>query len=154
MGGSALTDASRQVPTGAPGEGIPDTYVPFRNAQILALGVAWAEVLGATAVFLGAVEEDSSGYPDCRAEFFTAFARVVETGTRPETRVSVRTPLLHASKAEIVRRGLALGAPLHLTWSCYVGDDVACGVCESCHLRLGGFAAAGRADPLPYAGKA
>lgn len=151
IGGSALTDASREVAHGEPGDGIPDTYVPFRNAQILALAVAWAEVLEASAVYLGAVQEDSSGYPDCREAFFDAFSRAVEEGTRPATRIAIRTPLLHSSKADIVRRGLALDAPLHLSWSCYTGDAVACGDCESCFLRRRGFAAAGVEDPIPYA---
>ncbi len=151
IGGSALTDPSLEVPDASAGSSaIPVTYVPFRNAQILALGCAWAEAIGAEAVYLGAVEEDSSGYPDCREDFFSAFQRVVDEGTRPETRIEIRTPLLHRTKGEIVRRGLELAAPLHLSWSCYSESEEACGVCESCRLRLKGFAEAGAVDPIPY----
>lgn len=155
IGGSALTDLSIDVPTGepgeGPGEGIPITYVPFRNGQILAVACAWAEALDFDAVYIGAVEEDSSGYPDCRAAFFEAFARAVDVGTRPDTRIRIETPVLDLDKAGIVRRGLELDAPLHLTWSCYQDDDAACGVCESCRLRLRGFERAGERDPIRYA---
>lgn len=150
IGASALTDPSLDVPRGLPGPDIPITYVPFRNGQILALACAWAEALGASSVALGAVQEDSSGYPDCREEFFRAFEAAVDRGTRPGTQLRIVTPLLHASKGEIVRRGLDLKAPLHLTWSCYVEEDRACGECESCRLRRKGFADAGVEDPLPY----
>jgi len=151
IGGSALTDDRIDVPTDEPGEGIPITYVPFRNGQILAVACAWAEALSFDAVFIGAVEEDSSGYPDCRAAFFEAFGRAVDAGTRPETRIRIETPVLHLDKQGIVERGIALDAPLQLTWSCYQDDLVACGVCESCRLRRRGFARAGRVDPIPYA---
>jgi 7-cyano-7-deazaguanine synthase len=152
IGGSSLVDPTKPVESGLPaGGGIPSTYVPFRNAHLLAIAVSWAEVIGARAVFVGAVEEDSSGYPDCREEFYRRFQAVVDTGTRPDARIAIRTPLIRLTKADIVRRGTELGAPLHLTWSCYVGEDVACGRCESCLLRLRGFARAGLADPLPYA---
>ena len=152
VGGSALTDPSRDaVRARGPGSAIPDTYVPFRNTQLLSMAVSWAEVLGARSVYIGAVQEDSSGYPDCREEYYAAFNRLVELGTRPETRIEVITPLIHLGKDEIVREGLRLGAPLHLTWSCYTGQDVACGRCESCLLRLKGFDAAGVRDPIPYA---
>ncbi len=152
VGGSALTDPSRDaVRARGPVSAIPDTYVPFRNTQLLSMAVSWAEVLGAHSVYIGAVQEDSSGYPDCREEYYAAFNRLVELGTRPETRIEVITPLIHLGKDEIVREGLRLGAPLHLTWSCYTGQDVACGRCESCLLRLKGFDAAGVRDPIPYA---
>jgi 7-cyano-7-deazaguanine synthase len=153
IGGSSLTDASRDVETGDPEPtgGIPSTYVPFRNAHMLAIGVSWAEVLGAGALFIGAVEEDSSGYPDCRESFYRAFQRAIDEGTRPDTRLVIHTPLIHLDKAAIVRRGLELEAPLHLTWSCYVQEDRACGRCESCRLRLRGFQRAGVSDPIPYA---
>lgn len=151
IGGSALTDAAIDVPSQAADTGVPITYVPFRNAQILSLACAWAEILGAPRVYLGAVEEDSSGYPDCREEFFQAFERAVDLGTRPETKLEIVTPLLHQTKSEIVARGMELQAPLHLTWSCYSQQDLACGVCESCRLRLKGFEGAGIEDPLPYA---
>ncbi|MHB8079981.1 MAG: 7-cyano-7-deazaguanine synthase QueC [Candidatus Krumholzibacteriia bacterium] len=152
IGGSSLVDPDLPVEEGLPaGGGVPSTYVPFRNANLLAIGVSWAEVLGARALFIGAVEADSSGYPDCRAEFYRAFQGAVDAGTRPETRITIHTPLIRLSKADIVRRGRELGAPLHLTWSCYTGQELACGRCESCLLRLRGFAAAGLTDPVPYA---
>ncbi|OGW17386.1 MAG: 7-cyano-7-deazaguanine synthase QueC, partial [Nitrospirae bacterium GWC1_57_7] len=118
---------------------IPNTYVPFRNAHLLSIAVSWAEVIGAVKIFIGAVEEDSSGYPDCRESFYQAFNKVVEIGTRPETRIEIITPLIHLKKSDIVRKGIALKAPLHLTWSCYQNSDKACGRCESCSLRLKGF---------------
>ena len=155
IGGSALTDATLPVAKGLPdpdaGHGeVPLTYVPFRNAHILSVGVSWAEVIGARALFIGAVQEDSSGYPDCRESFYVQFGRAVDEGTRPETRIAIETPLIHLSKAQIVARGRELGVPLELTWSCYCEEDLACGECESCRLRLRGFAGAGVTDPLPY----
>ena len=155
IGGSALTDASIEVPDAdlvAAQQGqIPVTYVPFRNAHFLAAAVSWAEVLGAEKVFIGAVEQDSSGYPDCRPAYYQAFEKVIDLGTRPETHVVIETPLIGSSKAEIVRRGLALGAPLDLTWSCYRSSQEACGVCDSCALRRRAFEQAGVADPVRYA---
>jgi 7-cyano-7-deazaguanine synthase len=151
IGGSSLTDLSRAVPTEAvEPPGIPSTYVPFRNTNLLAAAVAWAEVLKATAVFLGANVLDNPGYPDCRPEYFQAFNRVIALGTRPETHINIHTPLIDLDKAGIVRLGLELGAPLDLTWSCYQDDVRACGQCSSCRLRLKGFAAAGLSDPIPY----
>ncbi len=151
IGGSALTDASRDaVEARRPGSAVPDTYVPFRNTHLLALAVSWGEVLGARRVYIGAVEEDSSGYPDCRREYYEAFNRLVRVGTRPETTLVVETPLIRMTKGQIVKEGLRLGAPFHLTWSCYTESEVACGRCESCRLRLKGFAEAGAKDPLPY----
>ena len=151
IGGSALTDRSRDaVRARHTGSTIPDTYVPFRNTHLLAIAVSWAEVIGARKVVIGAVEEDSSGYPDCREEYFEAFNRLVRVGTRPETQVEVVTPLIHMGKADIVREGVRLEAPLHLTWSCYTESDTACGRCESCTLRLKGFREAGRRDPVAY----
>ena len=152
IGGSSLVDESLTVESGLPqeGQGVPSTYVPFRNAHIMCVGVSWAEVIGATALYIGAVQEDGSGYPDCRQVFYDKFAAAVDEGTRPETRIKIMTPLIRLNKAQIVRRGLDLGAPLHLTWSCYTESEAACGVCESCRLRLRGFAAAGETDPIPY----
>jgi 7-cyano-7-deazaguanine synthase len=151
IGGSALTDPGIPLPEGdLDRKDIPASYVPFRNAHLLAAAVSWAEVLGASAVYVGFVEEDSSGYPDCREAFLQAFERAADLGTRPTTRLSLRAPLIHLSKADIVRRGMALGAPLHLTWSCYQGEQAACGRCDSCLLRLRGFAQAGFQDPIPY----
>jgi 7-cyano-7-deazaguanine synthase len=151
IGGSALTDAALDVPeAGAQiGHDIPVTYVPFRNAHFLAAAVSWAEVLDAEKVYIGAVEQDSSGYPDCRPAYYEAFNQVIRTGTR-EGRITVLTPLIHMKKADIVRLGLELGAPFDLTWSCYSRQDRACGVCESCVLRLRAFEAAGVRDPIPY----
>ncbi|MFQ5718845.1 MAG: 7-cyano-7-deazaguanine synthase QueC [Acidobacteriota bacterium] len=151
IGGSALTDPGIPVPDASPAsETIPVTYVPFRNANLLAAAVSWAEALGAEAVIIGAVEEDSSGYPDCRQAFCDAFARAVDEGTRPTTHVRLLTPVIHASKAEIVRSGVALGLPFHLTWSCYRSESVPCRRCDSCRLRREGFAGAGVDDPLDH----
>lgn len=151
IGGSALTDPSLELPEGEVDRpGIPVSYVPFRNANLLAIATSWAESLGAGYIFIGAVQEDSSGYPDCRGSFFEAFAKVIEEGTRPETKIQIETPLLHLRKKEIVELGVQLNAPLHLTWSCYRGRDRACGVCDSCRLRLRGFQEAGVEDQIPY----
>ncbi len=161
IGGSALTDRRIAVPEDgagvtvrqgrpAPKAAIPITYVPFRNAHLLSVAVSWAEVLRARAVFIGAVAEDSSGYPDCRPEYYDAFQQVVRIGTRPETQIEIVTPVISMKKSEIVRRGIELGAPLHLTWSCYQFEDEACGMCDSCRLRLQAFREAGETDPLPY----
>ncbi|HEV3206766.1 MAG TPA: 7-cyano-7-deazaguanine synthase QueC [Terriglobales bacterium] len=151
IGGSALTDPGIAVPEShSVGKDIPVTYVPFRNAHFLAVAVSWAEVLGAGKVFIGAVEQDSSGYPDCRPAYYQAFNAVVKAGTK-EGRIEIVTPLIHLRKREIVGLGLELGAPFDLTWSCYSREDSACGVCDSCVLRLRAFREAGRADPIPYA---
>jgi 7-cyano-7-deazaguanine synthase len=154
MGGSALTDERIAVPESgralAAGAGIPITYVPFRNAHFLSAAVSWAEVIGATAVFIGAVAQDSSGYPDCRPEYYHAFAQLVREGTRPETRIEIVTPVIALRKSDIVRRGAELSAPLDRSWSCYQFEDEACGSCDSCRLRLAAFAEAGLADPIAY----
>ncbi len=151
LGGSALTDRHHPVPMDeVEGPGIPSTYVPFRNSILLAAATAWAEVLGAAALFIGANVLDNPGYPDCRPEYFAAFERLIELGARPETRLRIHTPLINLDKAGIIRLGLKLAAPLHLTWSCYQNDEAACGHCSSCRLRLKGFAAAGIPDPIPY----
>jgi 7-cyano-7-deazaguanine synthase len=151
IGGSSLTDPAIPVREGAPVAGvIPTSYLPFRNAHLLAAAASWAEVLGARAIFVGAVWEDSSGYPDCRPEFYRAFAEAIRLGTRPETQIEIVTPVISLTKAEIVRRGLALGVPFGKTWSCYRAEDAACGTCESCLLRQRGFADAGASDPIPY----
>jgi len=152
IGGSSLTDARIAVEQAdLDRRGIPSSYVPFRNAHFLSIAVSWGEVLGAGKIFIGAVEEDSSGYPDCRPEYYEAFNRVIAAGTKPETRLEIVTPVIHLRKSEIVRRGTDLGAPLHLTWSCYQSEKLACGVCDSCALRLRAFEEAGLVDPLPYA---
>lgn len=155
IGGSALTDTSIAVPNAPPeeeiGASIPVTYVPFRNAHFLSAAVSWAEVIGARRIFIGAVEQDSSGYPDCRPQYYEAFQRLIQTGTR-DGDIEVLTPLIHLKKSEIVRLGLELRAPFHVTWSCYSGEDQACGLCESCVLRLRAFHEAGVQDPIQYAG--
>jgi 7-cyano-7-deazaguanine synthase len=154
IGGSALTDLRIGVPEGdlaPPAHGtIPVTYVPFRNAHFLSVAVSWAEAIGARAVYIGAVAEDSSGYPDCRPEYYRAFQELVRVGTRPETQIEIVTPVITLRKSEIIRRGVELGAPLHLTWSCYQSEDAACGACDSCLLRLRAFAEAGIEDRIPY----
>lgn len=151
IGGSSLTDANLEVSeANLIAKDIPTSYVPFRNANILAIATSWAEVLGARALYIGAVEEDSSGYPDCRAEFFAAFQRVIDTGTKPGTGISIVTPIINLHKKDIVLHGRALHAPLHLTWSCYKSSDMACGTCDSCALRLRGFRLAGVQDDIPY----
>jgi len=154
IGGSALTDRGIAVPEKgealAPEAGIPVSYVPFRNAHFLSAAVSWAEVIGATMIFIGAVAEDSSGYPDCRPEYYRAFEALIREGTRPETHIGIVTPVIAMRKSEIVRLGAELGAPLDRTWSCYQFEDQACGVCDSCRLRLAAFAEAGLRDPLAY----
>ena len=163
IGGSALTDQSIAVPenqlhapassstrAGASSSEIPVTYVPFRNAHFLSIAVSWAEAIGAHEIYIGAVAEDSSGYPDCRPEYYRAFQNVIREGTRPETKIDIVTPVIELKKNQIIRRGVDLGAPLHLTWSCYQNDDLACGVCDSCLLRLKAFEEAGIPDPIPY----
>ncbi len=152
IGGSSLTDTSIEV-TKADLESkeIPTSYVPFRNANILAIATSWAEVLEANRIYIGAVSEDSSGYPDCRPEFYAAFERTIDAGTKPETDIKIITPIIHLSKAEIVKKGLELNAPLELSWSCYRREDLACGTCDSCALRLRGFERAGAVDPIKYA---
>ncbi len=154
IGGSALTDGNIAVPENgealAPEAGIPLSYVPFRNAHFLSAAVSWAEVIGATAIFIGAVAEDSSGYPDCRPEYYRAFEALIREGTRPETHIEIATPVIAMKKSEIIRRGAELGAPLDRTWSCYQFEDEACGVCDSCRLRLCAFAEAGLRDPIAY----
>ena len=151
IGGSALTDEKIAVPESHElGREIPVTYVPFRNAHFLSVAVSWAEVLGAAKIYIGAVEQDSSGYPDCRPTYYDAFNRVIQAGTK-ESGIEIVTPLIALRKAEIVRLGLELGAPFELTWSCYSREDRACGVCDSCVLRLRAFHEAGAVDPVPYA---
>lgn len=129
---------------------IPTSYVPFRNANMLSIAVSWAEVIGATAIYIGAVAEDSSGYPDCRPEFYDALQLAIDAGTKPVTHIELRTPIIELSKAEIVKKGVELDAPLHLTWSCYRNQTIACGTCDSCALRLRGFERAGVRDPIAY----
>ena len=154
IGGSSLTDSSMPIrDADLASQEIPNTYVPFRNAHFLSIATSWAEVLGASKIFIGAVWEDSSGYPDCRPEYYEAFNRVIRAGTRPSTDITIETPLIHLSKHDIVKQGVELGAPFHLTWSCYRDSDAACGVCDSCALRLRAFQQAGIDDPIAYANR-
>ncbi|MBZ0200284.1 MAG: 7-cyano-7-deazaguanine synthase QueC [Ignavibacteriaceae bacterium] len=151
IGGSSLTDFSLEVTDAdLTSSKIPSSYVPFRNANILSACVSWAEVLKASAIFIGAVYEDSSGYPDCRPDFFSAYEKMIELGTKPETKIKIETPIINFSKQQIVAKGIELNAPLNLTWSCYKNEDKACGVCDSCALRLRGFYKAGLTDPIDY----
>ena len=151
IGGSSLTDKSIKISEAdLESKEIPTSYVPFRNANMLAIATSWAEVLGANSIYIGAVAEDSSGYPDCRPEFYTAFEKTIEAGTKPDTNIKIKTPIIHLSKAEIVKKGLGLNAPIHLSWSCYRNEDLACRTCDSCALRLRGFSQAGVIDPIKY----
>ena len=151
IGGSSLTDSGIEVSEAdLESMNIPTSYVPFRNANMLSIAVSWAEVIGAGRIYVGAVAEDSSGYPDCRPEFYEAFEQAIDAGTKPETRIHIETPIINLRKSEIVKRGLELGAPLDLSWSCYRSEDLACGTCDSCALRLRGFAGAGHVDPIRY----
>lgn len=151
IGGSALTDESIEVPSGnLQQKEIPITYVPFRNAHLLSIAVSWAEVIKANKIYIGAVEEDSSGYPDCREEFFKAFQIAINKGTKPDTNIEIVAPIIHKKKSDIVKIGVHLGVPFHLTWSCYKNEDLACGICDSCLLRLRGFKEAGIEDPIKY----
>ena len=151
IGGSSLTDNRIAVnDANLTSAEIPSSYVPFRNANMLSIATSWAEVIGANAIYIGAVAEDSSGYPDCRPEFYAAFQQTINTGTKPDTHVEVRTPIIELSKAEIVKKGIELDAPLHLTWSCYRNEHLACGICDSCALRLRGFKQADLIDPIGY----
>lgn len=151
IGGSSLTDEKIEVSlANLDSKEIPTSYVPFRNANILSMAVAWAEVIGAEKIFIGAVEEDSSGYPDCRKIFYDKFNELIKVGTKPTTNLEIITPIISMKKYEIVKKGIELNAPLHLTWSCYKDEEIACGVCDSCALRLRGFQMAGIEDPIPY----
>jgi 7-cyano-7-deazaguanine synthase len=155
IGGSSLVDRNMPVEKNRlfPGKTIPSTYVPFRNTHLLAIATSWAETIQAETIFIGAVEEDSSGYPDCRSDFFSTFNQLIDKGTRPETRITIKTPIIKLKKKAIVLKALTLKAPLHLTWSCYERSRKACGVCDSCMLRLRGFKEAGAEDPISYLSK-
>ena len=154
IGGSSLTDSGIPIhDANLTSLEIPNTYVPFRNAHFLSIATSWAEVLGARKIFIGAVWEDSSGYPDCRPEYYEAFNKVIRAGTRPTTDIAIETPLIYLAKRDIVKRGAALNAPFHLTWSCYRDSDIACGACDSCALRLRAFRQAEMEDPIAYSNK-
>ncbi len=152
IGGSSLTDADIAVSKAdLASREIPTSYVPFRNAHLLSIATSWAEVIGASKIFVGAVEEDSSGYPDCRREFYDAFEKAIDIGTKPTTQIKIITPIIHLKKWEIVKKGVEIGVSFELTWSCYQREDVACGMCDSCGFRLRGFQKAGVKDPIEYA---
>src|SRR5262245_51338115 len=152
IGGSSLTDRRIDVSQAdLESKEIPTSYVPFRNAHLLSIATSWAEVIGANRIYIGAVAEDSSGYPDCRPEYYEAFQRAIDIGTKPETKIEIVTPVIRLRKSEIIKLGAELGAPLELSWSCYKREDLACGECDSCALRLRGFREAGMRDPIPYA---
>ena len=152
IGGSSLTDRAIEVShANLVSSEIPTSYVPFRNAHLLSIATSWAEVIGAQRIYIGAVAEDSSGYPDCRPEYYEAFNRLIEVGTKPETRIEIIAPVITMRKSEIIQRGIELNAPLQLTWSCYKAEDKACGECDSCALRLRGFREVGLRDPISYA---
>ena len=152
IGSSSLTDASIAVTeANLASQEIPTSYVPFRNAHLLSIATSWAEAIDARRIYIGAVAEDSSGYPDCRPEYYQAFQKAIDVGTKPQTQIEIVTPVIQLRKSEIVKRGFELAAPLELTWSCYRAEDRACGRCDSCALRLRAFAAAGRRDPIEYA---
>ena len=151
IGGSSLTDDAIAITDHQDTTDIPSSYVPFRNAHLLAIAVSWAEVIKANHIYIGAVEEDSSGYPDCRQSFYDAFQQTVNLGTADNTKIEIITPVIHLNKAEIIRKGSELGAPFEYSWSCYRNNEIACGTCDSCVLRLQAFKRAGMEDPLPYA---
>ncbi|MCX7909217.1 MAG: 7-cyano-7-deazaguanine synthase QueC [Ignavibacteria bacterium] len=151
IGGSSLLDTAMEVEKAELNrKGIPSTYVPFRNGNLLAIATSWAEVIGAEAIFVGAVEADSSGYPDCRSDFFYAYEKAINFGTKPTTKITIHTPLINLTKRFVVRLGYNFGVPFELTWSCYRESEIACGECDSCALRLRGFQQAGLVDPVPY----
>ena len=151
IGGSSLTDDKIKITEAdLDGKTIPTSYVPFRNTHIIAIAVSWGEVIGAKKIFIGAVEEDSSGYPDCRKEYYDAYNKLIEVGTKPETKIEITTPLINLKKSEIIKKGVELKAPLKLSWSCYKNSERACGICDSCALRLRGFKEAGIKDPIEY----
>lgn len=150
IGGSSLTDMDISVKEFGGSNNIPDSYVPFRNAHLITIAASWAEVIGAQKIYIGAVEEDSSGYPDCRESFFNAMQKSIDQGTKPETKIKLETPIIHMRKSEIIKLGMGLGAPLELSWSCYKNNDIACGKCDSCVLRANAFKKAGIKDPIPY----
>lgn len=150
IGGSSLTDDTIKVKDYTGEEGVPDSYVPFRNGHLVTIAVSWAEVIGASRIYIGAVEEDSSGYPDCRETFYKALEKAVNEGTKPETKITLHTPIIHKRKSEIIKLGKELNAPLEMSWSCYKENEKACGTCDSCVLRINAFKEAGLCDPIPY----
>lgn len=150
IGGSSLTDESIDVKNYKGDSNIiPDSYVPFRNSIILSLAVSWAEVVGATKLFIGANHEDSPGYPDCRPSYYDAFNKVIKEGTKAGN-IEIITPVISLKKKDIVKRGVELKVPFAMSWSCYKNTDKACGICDSCALRLRGFKEAGMIDPIEY----
>jgi len=154
IGGSSLTDSQMEIKDYSAVEEVPNTYVPFRNAHMICIATSWAEVIGAQSIYIGAVEEDSSGYPDCRESFFESFNQTIKLGTKNAFEIKIKTPVIHLNKAEIIKKGLELKAPFEISWSCYRSETEACGTCDSCVLRLRAFKNAGMKDPIPYVGRA
>jgi len=152
IGGTSLIDSNKQIKDhdSETAHLVPDTYVPFRNGNLIVIATSWAEIIGAQSIYIGAVEEDSSGYPDCRESFYHALHKAIELGTKDETKIEIRTPIIHKTKTEIIKLGKELNAPFNFSWSCYRNNDVACGTCDSCYLRLKAFKEAGLEDPIPY----
>lgn len=152
IGGTSLIDTDKHIKDHDVDKAhlVPDTYVPFRNGNLIVIATSWAEVIGAQSVYIGAVEEDSSGYPDCRESFYKALNKAIDLGTKDETKIEIKIPIIHKTKAEIIKMGKELNAPFQFSWSCYRNNDVACGTCDSCHLRLKAFQEAGLTDPIPY----
>lgn len=150
IGSSSLTDGNMEIKDFDGSGEVPTSYVPFRNAHLITIATSWAEVIGVNRIYIGAVEEDSSGYPDCRECFYQAMEKAVDLGTKDETKIKIITPIIHKKKSEIIKLGVKLGAPLELSWSCYKNNDIACGKCDSCVLRINAFKKAGMKDPIPY----
>ena len=150
IGGSSLTDENMEIKDFDGSDEVPTSYVPFRNAHLITIAVSWAEVIGANRIYIGAVEEDSSGYPDCRESFYKSFEKIIDLGTKDETKIKIITPIIHKKKSEIIKLGVKLDAPLELSWSCYKNNDIACGKCDSCVLRINAFKEAGIKDPIQY----
>ncbi|MCD4819682.1 MAG: 7-cyano-7-deazaguanine synthase QueC [Candidatus Cloacimonetes bacterium] len=150
IGGSSLTDDSIAVKDFTGEIEVPDSYVPFRNAHLVTIATSWAEVIDANRIYIGVVEEDSSGYPDCREEFYESLQKTIDLGTKEETNIRIHIPIVHKNKSEIIKIGFELGAPFEHSWSCYKNNDIACGTCDSCVLRLRAFKKIGIKDPIPY----
>ena len=150
IGGSSLTDENMEIKNFDGSDEVPTSYVPFRNAHLITMATSWAEVIGANRIYIGAVEEDSSGYPDCCENFYKAMEKAVDLGTKDKTKIKIFTPIIHKKKSEIIKLGMKLDAPLEISWSCYKNNDIACGRCDSCVLRINAFKEAGIKDPLPY----
>jgi len=151
IGGNSLTDKNMDIPKNELSDSVPNTYVPFRNGNLISIAASWAEVLGAQKIYIGAVEVDSSGYPDCRKEFYIKLESAINAGTKDDTNIQICTPIIDKMKSEIIKIGAQLNIPFDLSWSCYENNDIACAECDSCLLRIKAFKEAGIKDPIPYA---